>query len=154
MYEKAEPKEVLLKDMEDFRAYTKGIPETLSGIDLEIYTAHEKYLLQAAKKAERDLEKLEDLRRSLKEAGMRVALARANSSVTANSAYSSKNASSNSRRDVTDDSGRTQGYLQDGRIYNDKSDVVGYVDEYNRVYDKDHRRVGEVEKDGKITKYK
>ena len=43
--------------------------------------------------------------------------------------------------------------MENGRLYNDKSDVVGYIDEYNRVYDKDHRRVGEVNKNGKIEKY-
>ena len=60
----------------------------------------------------------------------------------------------NGRKEVTDEYGRTQGYLEGGKLYNDKSDVVGHVDNDGRVYDSDYHRIGEVESDGKITKYK
>jgi YD repeat-containing protein len=70
------------------------------------------------------------------------------------SSGSSTKSSAGGRAEIVDDAGRRQGYVEDGRIYNDKSDVVGYVDSDRRVYDADHRRVGEVRSDGKIEKYR
>lgn len=58
------------------------------------------------------------------------------------------------RREIVDEYGRTQGYVEDGRIYDNKSNLGGYVDSDSRVYDKSGARVGEVGSDGKITKYK
>lgn len=58
------------------------------------------------------------------------------------------------RREVFDEYGRTQGYAEDGRLYNNKSDLIGYIDSDNRVYDKSGSRTGEVGSDGKITQYK
>lgn len=58
-----------------------------------------------------------------------------------------------SRREITDEAGRVQGYTENGRIYSNENDVVGHI-EGNQVYDKDFNRVGEVGNDGKITKYK
>lgn len=77
-----------------------------------------------------------------------------NSSTSFQNANADSTYSSGGRKEIVDDAGRTQGYVEDGRIYNDKSDVVGYVDSDRRVYDADHRRVGEVGKDGKIEKYR
>ncbi|MBR2970694.1 MAG: hypothetical protein IKC48_02735 [Clostridia bacterium] len=58
------------------------------------------------------------------------------------------------RREVFDMYGRTQGYVEDGRLYDNKSDLIGYIDSENRVYDKSNSRKGEVGSDGKITQYK
>jgi YD repeat-containing protein len=67
---------------------------------------------------------------------------------------SSSSSGSSGRNEIVDDYGRTQGYSEDGRLYDQKGNVTGYVDEYNRVYDSDHKRVGEVRTDGKIEKYR
>ena len=67
---------------------------------------------------------------------------------------SSGSSSSSGRNEIVDDYGRTQGYSEDGRLYDQKGNVTGYVDEYNRVYDSEHKRVGEVRSDGKIEKYR
>ena len=58
------------------------------------------------------------------------------------------------RCEIVDEQGRTQGYVEDGRLYDNKNDLVGYVDRESRVYDKSGSRTGEVEGDGRITKYK
>lgn len=79
------------------------------------------------------------------------------STKSADSQSSSGTESTNSgggRSEVVDEYGRSQGYVEDGRLYNNKSDLVGYVDGNNQVYDKSSTRMGEVGNDGKITKYK
>ena len=58
------------------------------------------------------------------------------------------------RREIVDEYGRTKGYVEDGRMYDEKSDRIGYVGSDNRVYDNSGARTGEVESGGRIREYK
>lgn len=76
------------------------------------------------------------------------------SSTKTSSSGNQTTSSASGRNEIVDDAGRSKGYTEDGRIYDQKSNLVGYVDEHNRVYDADYKRVGEVRSDGKIEKYR
>ena len=154
LYEKEKPLKEFFEEMADIRQFAQENTQNLMGIDADIYEACKNYHTTNAWEIEKLQKQLEKTRRNLAAASSRLAEAmKHEKSSNSNSSYTSSSQVPSNRTQIVDDYGRTQGYMENGRLYNDKSDVVGYIDEYNRVYDKDHRRVGEVNKNGKIEKY-